>query len=82
VKNSYCVRFRRYSDSPLKKKTRRGFRGYPIATIAFYGPDDTRASKAAVAIVNAEGAEPSVLQRWLTEESDVRTDPAVASEIL
>jgi hypothetical protein len=61
VKNSFSVRFKRYSDSSLKKKTRRGFRGYPIATIAFYGPDDTRASKAAVAIVNAEGAEPSAL---------------------
>jgi len=66
----------------LKKKTRRGFRGYPIATIAFYGPDDKRASKAAVAIVNAEGAEPSALQRWFAEEGDVRSDPAIASEIL
>src|SRR5262249_46962529 len=62
--------------------TRRGFRGYPIATIAFYGPDDKRASKAAVAIVNAEGAEPSALQRWFAEEGDVRTDPAIASKIL
>ena len=82
MKNSFSVRFRRYSDSPLKKKTRRGFRGYPIATIAFYGPDDTRASKAAVAIVNAEGAEPSALQRWFAEEGDVQEDPAIASEIL
>ena len=61
------VRLRRYSGSPLKKKPRRGFRGYPIATIAFYGPDDARASKAAVAIVKAEGAEPSALHRWFTE---------------
>ena len=76
------VRFKRYAGSPLKKKNRRGFRGYPIATIAFYGPDDTRASKAAVAIVDAEGAEPSALQRWFTEKGDVRTDPVVASEIL
>jgi hypothetical protein len=66
----------------LKKKTRRRFRGYPIATIAFYGPDDTRASKAAVAIVNAEGADPSALQRWFAEGGDVRTDPAIATEIL
>ena len=73
--------FKRYSDSPLKKKTRRGFRGYPIATIAFYGPDDKRASKVAVAIVNAEGAEPGALQRWFAEEGDVRADPAIASEI-
>jgi hypothetical protein len=40
----------------LKKKARHGFRGYPAATIAYYGPDDKRASKAAVGIVNAEGA--------------------------
>ena len=61
------VRLRRYSGSPLRKKARRGFRAYPIATLAFYGPDDTRASKAVVAIVNAEGAQPSALQRWFTE---------------
>ena len=78
----FSVRFKRYSDSPLKKKTRRGFRGYPIATIAFYGPDDKRASKVAVAIVNAEGTEPGALQRWFAEEGEVRADPAIASEIL
>jgi hypothetical protein len=76
------VRFKRYADSPLRKKAGRGFRGYPVATIAFYGPDDTQASKAAVGIVSAEGAVPSTLQRWFTEEGDVRTDRAVASEIL
>jgi hypothetical protein len=29
------------SQSPLKKKARRGFRGYPVARVAFYGPDNT-----------------------------------------
>ena len=29
----------------LAKKARHGFRGYPVATIAFYGPDNKRASK-------------------------------------
>ena len=66
----------------LEEETRRGFRGYPIATIAFYGPDNKRASKAVVVIVNAEGAEPGALQRWFAEEGDVRADPAIASEIL
>lgn len=75
------MRFKRYSDSPLKKKARRGFRGYPLATIAFYGPDDQRASKAAVAILNAEGAEPTNLKRWFVEEGDIRKDPAVGIEI-
>jgi len=76
------VRFKRYSDSSLKKKARRGFRGYPVATIAFYGPDDQRASKAAVAILNAEGAEPTGLKRWFIEEGDIRSDPTVGSEIV
>ena len=66
----------------MKKKARRGFRGYPIATIAFYGPDDTTASKAAVAIFNAEGAEASALRRWFSEEGDIRINPEVGSEIL
>ena len=69
-------------QSPLKKKVRRGFRGYPVATVAFYGPDDRRATKVAVGIVAAEGAEPSALERWFSTESDVRTDPAIGLEIL
>ena len=43
--------------SPLRKKARRGFRGYPVATVAFYGPDDRHATKVAVGIVTAEGIE-------------------------
>jgi len=77
-----CLKFKRHSDSPLKKKARRGFRGYPVATIAIYGPNDTHASKVAVGIVTAEGAEPIALERWFAEEGDVRTDPAVGSDIL
>jgi len=69
-------------QSPLKKKARRGFRGYPVATLAFYGPNDRHATKAAVDIVAAEGAEPSVLERWFSTDTDVRTDPAIGLEIL
>jgi hypothetical protein len=76
------MKFKRRSDSPLKKKARRGFRGYPIATIAFYGQNDTRASKVAVGIVTKEDAAPDTLERWFAEEEDVRTDSAIAHEIL
>ena len=74
------MRFKRKSDSPLKKKTRRGFRGYPVATIAFYGPDNQFASKVAVGIVVAEGAAPMMV-RWWTEGQDVRYDQAIAAQI-
>ncbi len=76
------MRFKRRSDSPLKKKSRRGFRGYPVATIAFYGPDDVTASKAAVGIVNREDAPPDFLNRWFLEDGDARTDATITREIL
>ena len=80
---NWCsVRIKRRSDSRLKKKARRGFRGFPVATIAFYGPDDTHASKVAVGIVAEQDAEPIALERWFAEDGDVRTDPVVAGEIL
>ncbi len=66
----------------MKKKARRGFRGYPVATVAFYGPTDTKATKAAVGIVTKEDAEPEALEHWLGENRDVRTDPVVTREIL
>ena len=66
----------------LRKKARRGFRGYPIATIAFYGLDDTTATKLTVGIVSAEHAEVSDLQRWLSDGTDIRNDATVAQEAL
>lgn len=65
----------------LRKKAKRGMRGWPVATIAFYGPDLSRASKVAVGILAYEGAEP-VMRAWKLEVGDVRSDPAIAVEIL
>jgi hypothetical protein len=66
----------------LRKKAKRGFRGYPIATVAFYGPDDQVASKVAVGIVDREGADVSSLERWFSDEGDVRTDPTVEAAVV
>ena len=66
----------------LRKKARRGFRGYPVATIAFYGPDDTTATKLTVGIVPAEHAHVSDLQRWFSDNTDIRNDAAVAQDAL
>jgi hypothetical protein len=76
------MRFKHRSDSPLKKKAGRDFRGYPVATVAFYGPNDTKASKVAVGVVTREDAEPEVMERWFGEDLDVRTDPGIARKIL
>jgi hypothetical protein len=66
---------------PLRKKAKRGFRGYPVATIAFYGPDDRHASKVAVGIVADESNEVVQMERWFSNESDVRSDPGIAQAI-
>jgi hypothetical protein len=65
----------------LEKQSRRGFRGYPVATVAFYGPDDRRATKVAVGIVRAEGSAADPLERWPSEETAVRSDVSIARRI-
>src|SRR6516162_3883155 len=66
----------------LDKRAKKGFHGYPVATVALYGPDDTRATKLAVGIVPAEDAEVTDLRRWFSEGADIRNDAGVAEEVL
>jgi hypothetical protein len=65
----------------LLKKAKRGFCGYPVVTVAFYGPDDQRATKVAVSLVRAAAAEPDILERWFSED-DARYDGAIARRVL
>src|SRR5438445_8653195 len=81
-KTASWMRFKRRADLPLYRKARAGFRGYPIATIALYGPDDKLATKLAVAIITAQDAEPAVLNRWFSKGQDVRSDLVISSEVL
>ena len=55
--------------------------GFPIATIAYYGPDEETATKAAVGIVDSKD-EVIELKRWLVHSLDVRIDRAINNEIL
>ncbi|HYV41406.1 MAG TPA: hypothetical protein VEO02_06410 [Thermoanaerobaculia bacterium] len=68
--------------SILKGKSRRGFRGYPLATIAYYGPDATRATKVAVGIIAGEHQEASPLERWHSLDLDVRFDQEICGSIV
>jgi len=67
----------------LEKQARRGFHGYPVATIAYYGPDDRRASKVVVGIVLSEkDKEDALLERWFSETGDVRQDLLINQQIV
>lgn len=68
--------------NPVEKMAKKGFRGYPIATVASYGPDDKLATKIAVGIVPGENVGPSNMKRWYTETTDIRRDRAVSLEII
>jgi hypothetical protein len=79
--SSSPVRIKR-EPTRLEKKAKKGHRGYPVATVAYYGPDASRASKVAVGVILAEHAEVADLKRWSSETADVRTDRHVNDEIL
>ena len=66
----------------LRKKARKGNRGWPIATIAFYGPSLSQATKVAVGIVPFENAEIQNLRTWQVDDGDVRTNPTIGQQIL
>jgi hypothetical protein len=66
----------------LRKKADRGFSGYPVATVAYYGPDDSFATKVAVGIVAGEGQEPIIMESWSSDAADLRNDHEVNEKII
>lgn len=64
----------------LAKKAKKGFRGYPVATVALYGPTDKKATKLVVGIVHGENAEPEEMKKWYSDD-DVMKDPDVLEEV-
>ena len=76
------LRIKHRSHPRLAKRSKRGFRGYPVATVAIYGPDDRRASKVAVGIVPGENQETTAPERWFSAEGDVRFDRSIGEAIL
>ncbi|HKF04150.1 MAG TPA: hypothetical protein VKB49_17645 [Candidatus Sulfotelmatobacter sp.] len=67
----------------VDRRFRPGFRGYPVATVAFYGPDDKLATKVVVSVFLRENSDPDFLKRWFsTGNEDVRQDLDIGEQIL
>ena len=62
-------------------KARRGNRGDPVGTVAFYGPDDQRASKVVVGISPDRVSGITEMRKWFSEQ-DVREDVQALQEVL
>jgi hypothetical protein len=65
----------------LSKKAKKGFQGYPVATIALYGPTDKKATKLVVGIVPREHADAEQLKKWYSDD-DVMKEHGIFEEIL
>lgn len=63
----------------LDRKVKKGFTGYPVGTIAFYGSNDRQATKLSVGIILSDGMEPDVMQKWYSD-LDVRKDEKIMME--
>ena len=66
----------------LHKKAKKGRRGWPMATVAYYGPDASRANKVNVSILPAWDAPATTMHAWTVADGDIRVDGAVAEAML
>jgi hypothetical protein len=73
------------ADTLLKRivvRAQRGYRGDPLGTIAFYGPDDQHASKLVVGISPSASAGIVETRSFCNAENDVRNDAQLLSQVL
>jgi hypothetical protein len=66
----------------LKKRANRAARGYPVASVALYGPTAQCASKVVVGITAHEGAEVEPLEKWYSPDQDARKNPQILKTVL
>lgn len=66
----------------LKKRARKGARGYPVASIALYGPMAKVATKVVVGITISESSGIGPLERWYSPDQDARNNPQILKSVL
>jgi hypothetical protein len=66
----------------LDRKVKKGFHGYPAATVAFYGPTADLATKIVIGIFKEENSDADPLEKWFYENSDIRSDAEIGEQIL
>jgi hypothetical protein len=65
----------------LERRAQKGFQGYPLGIVVFYGYNDKVASKAVIGIVNSAGGPPEKIRKWVFEEGDLRKDVPSIKEL-
>jgi hypothetical protein len=65
----------------LERKAQKGFQGYPLGIIAFYGYNEKSATKAVIGIVKEAGGSPEHVRKWVSAEGDLRMDVHCLKEL-
>lgn len=65
----------------LRKRAKQGDQGLPKATLAFYGPNNTRASKAVLGIFLHDDSE-AIIHRYFSDDADARYEIDIQESIL
>ena len=64
----------------ISKRVKRGFHGYPMLSIQYFGPSEVLATKVEVGFIEKEDAEPML--ETFNSESDIRKDETVQTTII
>lgn len=65
---------------PFIKKSKKGFNGHPLASLAFYGPTNRLATKLVLGITYSEGSDPELF-KWFNEAVDIRSNAKILDEV-
>ena len=68
------------SQKRINKRVKRGFHGYPMISIQYFGPTEVLATKVEVAFMEQENAEPML--ETFNSETDIRQDETVQTTII
>ena len=65
----------------LTKQARKGNKGFPIATIAYYGSNNKTATKLVCGIIKYKGANVEPMEKWFSNV-EIRSSEAILGKIL
>ena len=65
----------------INKKVRKGNKGYPVATIAYYGFTNMTATKLVCGIIKNEDADVEPIKKWFSQR-DIRESEKISREVL
>lgn len=68
------------SQKRINKRVKRGFQGYPLISIEYFGPSQMLATKVEVGFVQDENTEPML--ETFNSDADIRQDQTVQTTII